>query len=168
MNRNLVFFFTYGIILLIFTSGCKVIRHSTKSTSSTFHKENNFNKELLNKTQKYLGVPYKYGGNDHQGIDCSGLICNVFKEFNIQLPRVSALQADYFPAINLPDIQKGDLVFFVTSGTKINHVGIVSRIVSEEEVLFIHASTSKGVIEDNMMIQYWKKRFARVCRPKFE
>ncbi len=165
MNRAFLIFLTYGIILLFFLSGCKLFRHSSKKQSNIPPKVNDFSQELLSKTKKYLGVPYKYGGNDHKGIDCSGLVCNVFKELNINLPRVSELQADYYPAIHFPDIQKGDLVFFVTSGKKINHVGIVSKIISEEEILFIHASTSKGVIEDNLMINYWKKRFARVCRP---
>ncbi len=146
-------------------SSCKIFR-GKPSESSTF-KENNATKKLIQTARTYTGVPYKTGGNDQNGIDCSGLLCNTFKEVGVKLPRISWQQAEYFPAINLPNIQKGDLVFFVTNGTHINHAGIVTELKNENEIIFIHASSSKGVIEDNMMSNYWKARFAKVCRPKF-
>jgi probable lipoprotein NlpC len=152
-------------ILLVSVSSCKIFRG--KPSENTHTKEHISTKKLIQTARTYTGVPYKSGGNDQKGIDCSGLLCNTFKEIGIKLPRISWQQSEYFPAIDLPHIQKGDLVFFVTAGKNISHAGMVTEVKSENEVFFIHASSSKGVIEDNMMSNYWKSRFAKVCRPKF-
>ncbi|WP_259014100.1 C40 family peptidase [Emticicia fluvialis] len=135
----------------------------TKAETSTLMSTAN----LIKVARSYTGVPYRSGGNDQRGIDCSGLICNSFKEFGMKLPRVSRQQSEFFPAIDIPNIQKGDLVFFATTSNEINHSGIVTEVRSEDEIIFIHASSSKGVREDNMMNSYWKARFARACRPQF-
>ncbi|GAB3517085.1 hypothetical protein GCM10027442_35810 [Emticicia fontis] len=124
-------------------------------------------RNLIKVARSYTGVPYRIGGNDERGLDCSGLLCNTFKEFGIKLPRVSWQQSEFFPAIDIPNIRTGDLVFFSVNGKVVNHAGIVTEVRSEDEVIFIHASTSKGVIEDNMMTNYWKARFASACRPEF-
>lgn len=153
------------IILMIGVSSCKIFR--SKPSENARVTENSNTKKIIQTARNYTGVPYKSGGNDANGIDCSGLLCNTFKEVGIKLPRVSWQQSEYFPAIDLPHIQKGDLVFFVTIGNSISHAGIVTEVKSENEIRFIHASSSRGVIEDNMMSNYWKSRFAKVCRPQF-
>jgi len=150
---------------MISISSCKISR--SKGSENTFFKDNIYTKKIISTARNYTGVPYKSGGNDEKGLDCSGLLCLSFKEIGVKLPRISWQQAEYFPAINLPNIQKGDLVFFVTVGKNISHAGIVTEVKSEEDIRFIHASSSKGVIEDNMMTNYWKSRFAKVCRPKY-
>ncbi|WP_337044762.1 C40 family peptidase [Emticicia sp. 17c] len=177
-RNNLIF--VCSIITLLSVSSCEVLR--TKSNASVSPRASapsprtkakpeavasTHVKNLLKIARSYTGVPYLSGGNDENGIDCSGLLCNSFKELGILLPRVSWQQSEFFPAIDMPNIQKGDLVFFVTTGKNINHAGIVTEVKGEDEVLFIHASSSKGVREDNMMNAYWKARFARVCRPDF-
>lgn len=152
-------------------------RNTTKNTPKTTYERRPVRKpevyisantrNLIKIARSYTGVPYRIGGNDERGIDCSGLLCNTFKEFGIQLPRVSWQQSEFFPAIDIPNIRTGDLVFFSVNGKVVNHAGIVTEVRSENEVIFIHASTSKGVIEDNMMTNYWKARFASACRPDF-
>ena len=164
-NRYLLF-----AIISVSISSCKIFQ--SKPAESTYKKENTrstnvYTKQIIQTARYYTGVPYKSGGNDINGLDCSGLLCTTFKELGIKLPRISWQQSEYFPTIDLPHIQKGDLVFFVTAGKNISHAGIVTDVKNENEILFIHASTSKGVIEDNMMTNYWKSRFAKVCRPKF-
>jgi probable lipoprotein NlpC len=153
------------VIILVSVTSCKIFRGKPTEISAT--KENIYTKKIIQTARTYTGVPYKMGGNDENGIDCSGLLCNTFKELGIKLPRISWQQSEYFPAIDLPHVQKGDLVFFVTAGNSISHAGIVTEVKNENEVRFIHASSSKGVIEDNMMSNYWKTRFAKVCRPRF-
>jgi probable lipoprotein NlpC len=153
------------IIILVGVSSCKVFKG--KSKENTTVSENHYTKKIIQTARTYTGVPYKSGGNDSNGIDCSGLLCNSFKELGIKLPRISWQQSEYFPAIDLPHIQKGDLVFFVTVGKNISHAGIVTDVKNDNEIIFIHASSSRGVIEDNMMSNYWKSRFAKVCRPQF-
>ncbi len=158
--------FLYLAIVLLSLSSCKIFRG--KPSETNISNENTYSKKIIQTARTYTGVPYKLGGNDQNGIDCSGLLCNTFNELGIKLPRISWQQSEYFPAINLPNIQKGDLVFFVTAGKNISHAGIVTEVKNDKEVLFIHASSSKGVIEDNMMSNYWQSRFAKVCRPQFQ
>jgi cell wall-associated NlpC family hydrolase len=150
---------------MISVSSCKILR--SKAPENTPVRENVYTKKIISTARNYTGVPYKSGGNDEKGLDCSGLLCLSFKEIGVKLPRISWQQAEYFPAISLPNIQKGDLVFFVTVGKNISHAGIVTEVISEDDIRFIHASSSKGVIEDNLMNSYWKSRFAKVCRPKY-
>ena len=153
------------MVCMISICSCKISR--SKAPETTPVRENIYTTKIIAIARNYTGVPYKSGGHDEKGLDCSGLLCITFKEIGVKLPRISWQQAEYFPAINLPNIQKGDLVFFVTVGNDISHSGIVTEVKNENDIRFIHASSSKGVIEDNMMTNYWKARFARVCRPKY-
>ena len=74
-------------------------------------------------------MPYLWGGTDPaQGVDCSGLVQDVFAKLGINLPRTSQEQAAAgVPVAGLADAQAGDLVFFPGSdGTAAapGHVGI--------------------------------------------
>lgn len=118
---------------------------------------------VLNEAKKYLGTPYKYGGTNRSGLDCSGLVYNSFEAIGIKMPRMSSEQAKQGVEIKLKDVQVGDLVFFNTSGSSISHVGIVENI-SDGEIFFIHSSTSKGVIISSLEETYWNKRFVKATR----
>jgi cell wall-associated NlpC family hydrolase len=84
---------------------------------------------VVSDAQKYLGVPYQWGGTDPAtGLDCSGLVQRVYEDLGVQLPRTSEEQAQIgTPVSSLADAQPGDLVFFAGSdGTPSSpgHVGI--------------------------------------------
>lgn len=116
--------------------------------------------QLLKAAEKYIGSPYKYGGNSSAGFDCSGLVCKVFDENNYKLPRRSSEQARIGDKIEIRNVKPGDLLFFTTTGGfEVSHVGIVHDIGSGGEVKFIHASTSKGVIISSLNEKYWNKAF---------
>lgn len=150
--------FAIGVVLICWVvSSCTVVKNPTAKSVSR-------DNSLIEAARAYMGVPYKLGGNDHKGIDCSGLICNSFKKIGIELPRISWQQSDYYPTIRAEDIRKGDLVFFYTGGSFVNHVGIVTEVKSKNEVMFIHASSSKGVREDNLYTNYWWSRFSKATR----
>jgi hypothetical protein len=78
--------------------------------------------------QKYLGVPYLWGGTDpSQGLDCSGLTQRVYADLGISLPRTAAQQATQGRAVaSLAQARPGDLVFFDygSSTAGIDHVGV--------------------------------------------
>lgn len=73
--------------------------------------------------KQYLGVPYKWGGNDPaSGLDCSGFTKLVYGQLGIELPRTSAQQATVGTKVSsLAAAQPGDLVFF---NSPVSHVGI--------------------------------------------
>jgi cell wall-associated NlpC family hydrolase len=144
-------------VLCIFFASCK-----KQNINSSY----NINKILVNKCQDYLGTPYKFGGTTKDGMDCSGLIFVAFKELGEDIPRVSYKQADHFAEIPIHEIKIGDLVYFKVNSERINHTGIITRIENREEIFFLHASTSTGVREDNLLSNYWKSKFVKVTRPQ--
>jgi soluble lytic murein transglycosylase-like protein len=83
---------------------------------------------VVAEAQKYLGVPYLWGGTDPtKGLDCSGFTQLVYGNLGIDLPRVSAQQATAGqPVASLAQARPGDLVFFDHSSSRagIDHVGI--------------------------------------------
>ncbi|PQJ21144.1 C40 family peptidase [Tenacibaculum sp. SG-28] len=113
----------------------------------------------------YKGTPYRYGGTTKKGMDCSGLIYTSFKERNRDIPRTSGEMYKYGKPITLKNVQRGDLLFFITSKKRgrINHVGLVTSI-KNKTVYFIHSTTSKGVIVSNMEQPYWKRTFVKAKR----
>ncbi len=127
----------------------------------------NRNAVLTDISLRYKGTPYRYGGNTAQGMDCSGLVFRTFSELGRPFPRSSYEQAEIFPAVKKTEIQPGDLVYFKIGKTsRINHTGIVTKIVSKDIILFLHSSSSAGVREDNLYSNYWKPKFVKATRPK--
>jgi len=77
--------------------------------------------------QQFLGTPYVWGGNSlTSGVDCSGLVQQVFKHFGIGLPRVTYDQIGEGTAVSAKGLRPGDLVFFDTDRNVggPDHVGI--------------------------------------------
>lgn len=125
--------------------------------------------QVVQVARTYSGTPYRSGGNDKNGIDCSGLICSVYSEIGIKVPRISWQQSEYGQEItSISDIKAGDWVFFVPEAGKegyVSHAGIVTDVRGQQEIFFIHASTSRGVREDNLFSTYFKGRFVKAMRP---
>lgn len=121
---------------------------------------NSQTEDILKDAEKYIGAPYKYGGNTSSGFDCSGYTVKVFTENNENLPRRSSDQAQAGKSVDVEAVKPGDLVFFATAGgSNVTHVGIVHDIGGDGEIKFIHASTSKGVIISSLNEKYWNKAF---------
>lgn len=121
-------------------------------------------KQLINNAMQYNGVRYRGGGTTTEGMDCSGLVTTVFKSYDISLPRSSFDMAKVGKKLNRNDIQVGDLVFFKTNGKKvINHVGLVTEI-KDNEIIFIHSTTQRGVILSSTKEPYYQRTFAQANR----
>ncbi|MCR9181317.1 MAG: C40 family peptidase [Flavobacteriaceae bacterium] len=122
-------------------------------------------KNIIEVARSFHGTPYRFGGTTSKGMDCSGLIYTAFKEEDILLPRISRDMAKKGKKINLNDVTIGDLVFFKTDSRRndINHVGLVVDVFPGK-ILFIHSSTSQGVIVSAMDESYWNKAFVEARR----
>ena len=88
--------------------------------------QGNLRSELVNTARRFLGVPYRWGGEDRDnGFDCSGLTMVSYRLNGLNLPRNSRSQFQAGRYISKKDLQKGDLVFFATKGgNRVTHVGM--------------------------------------------
>lgn len=119
-------------------------------------------KALIKEAKKWLGVPYRYGGNDKEGVDCSGMVVQVFLNARgVKLPRTCMGQSEYVKEVNSDDMCTGDLVFFATGKDpqRISHVGIM---IDNDN--FIHASSTKGVIVSQLSSAYYQRTLRKIGR----
>jgi cell wall-associated NlpC family hydrolase len=115
---------------------------------------------LLATALSYRGVPYRNGGTDPTGFDCSGFVQWVFAQQGRALPREVRDQYQLGRKVDRDEVRPGDLVFFETVSHGASHVGIA--LGSDE---FVHAPSSRGVVRvENYGIDYWKKRYVGARR----
>lgn len=167
MNKKSFIIFVWVILLSACVSQKKALQSSNSLNNS--QPENTWKIDKVIQTAKeYLGTPYKYAGNDKKGIDCSGLTSRAYESVGIKLPRIAGDQTQAGKKVSLQNLQKGDLVFFkesVKASNKITHVGVVSSVKEVgKDVIFIHASTSKGVMESQLFSKYWKPLIVTAVR----
>ncbi|KSA13352.1 C40 family peptidase [Maribacter dokdonensis] len=140
----------------------------------SYHKEHKINPpaptntkadDIINTALSFAGTRYKFGGTTKKGMDCSGLLYVSFGEHDVQLPRTSFHMAEEGHRIAVKNIEKGDLLFFKTTrGSKrINHVGMVVG-TDNDEITFIHASTSRGVTVSSLRDGFWNQAFVKATR----
>jgi cell wall-associated NlpC family hydrolase len=106
------------------------------------------------------GKPYRNGGSDPNGFDCSGFTQYVFARHGVALPRDVRDQFHQGRAVDPADLAPGDLVFFSTTDSGASHVAIV--IGSNQ---FVHAPSSTGVVRvERLSSSYWSQRFVGARR----
>jgi cell wall-associated NlpC family hydrolase len=106
------------------------------------------------------GSPYRNGGADPGGFDCSGFVRYVFDLHGLDVPRSVGEQFRSGRAVATDALEPGDLVFFTTTGSGASHVGIA--IGSDE---FVHAPSTNGVVRvDRIGGGYWASRFVGARR----
>jgi cell wall-associated NlpC family hydrolase len=81
------------------------------------------NSSVVGIAQRYLGVPYVYGGASPSGFDCSGLVMYCYAQVGIGLSHGATDQQHASTPVPLNALQPGDLVFFGNASYSY-HVGI--------------------------------------------
>ncbi len=121
---------------------------------------------IIQTARSYTGTPYKWGGVNRSGMDCSGLLFVSFKSADINIPRVSRDQAKTGKKVKFRKLEKGDVVFFAMGKRRrrITHAGLVTEVRGKNDVRFIHASSSVGVVEANIYTDYYTKKFRKARR----
>jgi cell wall-associated NlpC family hydrolase len=106
------------------------------------------------------GAPYRNGGSDPSGFDCSGFVAYVFAQQGLYLPRTVSEQYEQGHRVAQDAIEPGDLVFFSTVTAGPSHVGIA---ISADE--FVHAPSSSGVVRvETVQAPYWATRLVGIRR----
>jgi hypothetical protein len=107
---------------------------------------------IINKAHNYLGVSYRYGQSSEKGFDCSGFVRYIFQGFGLDLPHSSYSLYKISRHIETTEAQSGDLVFFITRGKGVSHVGIY---IGNNQ--FIHSpGRGRTVSIDSLTAGYYK------------
>jgi cell wall-associated NlpC family hydrolase len=116
---------------------------------------------VIEVAQRFVGAPYRWGGQTPNGVDCSGYVQQVYDLSGHRLPRLADDQYAQTVPVSTELAQPGDLVFFSTYAPGPSHVGIFLG-----NGRFLHASSSHGVIEANLSEPYFASRCLGIRRIK--
>lgn len=166
------------VLCCLFITGQDVYSQVTKPADSGYivsYDSTNTVDEILDFAKTFMGTPYRYAGSTPSGFDCSGFIFYVMDQLGLPAVRTSWGLSELGKTVMLKEVQPGDLLFFKgrnVNSSQVGHVGLVTE-VGEGKILFIHASTSRGIVEDNLVgSAYYVPRFIKAKRmnytPKLE
>ncbi|RZL39644.1 MAG: hydrolase [Pedobacter sp.] len=150
------------LFLGLFLASCGSRKYTAKPSNTTASKAADAmaslkSKELYKFITNWTGVKYRLGGLDKNGIDCSGFALLLTKDiYGQSLPRRSRDQANAVKKKNLNDLKEGDLIFFSFGGGEVDHVGVYLN-----SDFFVHASTTRGVVVDDLNLPVYQKAIVK-------
>lgn len=119
----------------------------------SLNKADTIRTSIIKKAHNYIGVSYRYGQSNEKGFDCSGFVKYVFHFIGLDLPHSSYGLFKLSKPIETTKAQSGDLVFFITRGKGVSHVGIY---LGNDQ--FIHSpGRGRSVSIDSLSESYYKK-----------
>jgi murein DD-endopeptidase / murein LD-carboxypeptidase len=180
VNKEFPFLLLCFLSIAISFSSCHHGKEISKTDKTSEHKNTSSSKKLEQKYASILGVnenkisnillysfiddwygvPYKYGGNTKKGIDCSNFAATLYN--NIYTKKLDGSSASIFnqcKVISKNDLKEGDLLFFKIDNENISHIGVYLQ-----NNKFVHATTKKGVMIDDLDEPYYKKYFFKAGR----
>jgi len=137
-----------------------VLWEEDQETESTQHhqkkSESKIDKAKMGRIiNSFLRTPYKHGGESKAGIDCSGLVMQLYKQYaGFNLPHNTKKLYQLVKQVDRDDLVYGDLVFFSDGWFSVSHVGIYI-----EEGKFVHSMKGSGVIVSSLAEDYYEKRY---------
>lgn len=151
-----------AVLALCLLSACGSRRHTVKTNTTSAAAAADVMSKLKNKSlyrfiTDWAGVRYRLGGMDKNGVDCSGFAYLLEKDiYGIQLPRRSRDQAQVVKNKDQRQLKEGDLLFFSFGGNEVDHVGVYLS-----DNFFVHASTTRGVVVDDLTLPAYQKAFVK-------
>ena len=115
------------------------------------------NHKLYLEAARWIGTPYRSGGSSTRGTDCTGLTSSIYRKvYNISLPRTTEEQKSMGVRVKKSNLKEGDLVFFSSDrkSRRVGHAGIYLK-----NHLFIHASSSRGVMISSLEEEYYRRHW---------
>lgn len=155
-------FLFVALLSVLFFSACKSRKYTAKPSPAAAAKAADAmshlkNRQLYKFITDWTGVQYRLGGLDKRGIDCSGFALLLQKDiYGNTLPRRSRDQADAVKKKSISNLKEGDLIFFSFGGGAVDHVGVYLN-----NNFFVHASTTRGVVVDDLTIPAYQRAFVK-------
>ncbi|MEI6614553.1 MAG: C40 family peptidase [Chrysiogenales bacterium] len=112
-------------------------------------------RQIVGLAKNLAGIPYRFGGNDIDGFDCSGLVFYVYDCFGIRIPRNAREQGRMNGNIKLKYAAPGDILIFKLK--KIWHSAIFM-----DNQRFIHAPKTGGWVRFENLDEYWLSHLYKV------
>jgi murein DD-endopeptidase len=150
-----------ALALGLMIQGCGTAPYQSSSPqTNAVPQQPSVGSEIVIRAIALVGTPYRWGGNDRSGFDCSGLVHFVHSELGINVPRTAEEQFKAATRVDIDKLEPGDVLFFKTSGKRISHVAIYAG-----SGRFVHAPRSGRLIElRDLNDEYYRPRLAGAGR----
>jgi hypothetical protein len=124
-------------------------------------KEAEFGAKIVSTAKQYLGIPYKSGGTNTNGFDCSGFVYYVYNKAGYPLSRMMSEQYKAGTPVKKSELKPGDILFFQNTHVNgMSHVGIYTG-----NGQFIHSPrTGKTVSYADLNSEYWVEHYYGAVR----
>jgi cell wall-associated NlpC family hydrolase len=160
LNNKVEIYGTQGLFYKIkYASGWGYVYKSYVSVANNVKQEDAAitGNKILDYASKFMGIPYLWGGTTPLGFDCSGFVQYVYKNFGIDLPRVTMDQVNVGTAVSINNLQKGDLIYFRTNTAQPSQVSHVGMYTGDNK--FMQAPKTGDIIRISELTGYYKDNF---------
>lgn len=143
-----------------------LVKKNVKKSKAQINSKGDLGNDIVAFGSELLGTPYVEAGCSRDGFDCSGFVYFVYQHHNIQVPRSSAQFENFGVEIPIHDVQKGDLLLFLSpTRNVIGHMGIVSNPKGRDSD-FLHSTSGKEmqVVITNLSNSGYAQRFVKAIR----
>ncbi|MBP6516148.1 MAG: C40 family peptidase [Chitinophagales bacterium] len=171
MSTRIILFILMGISTTLSSYAFKIPSDIDSIAITSFYASNSIdlnrveNPELYFEVYRWLGKPYRLGGNSMQGIDCANFVKQIYREtYNKNIDGNAVSMFPLCTTLQSVDMAaEGDLVFFKINNSNITHIGIYLQ-----HGKFAHATLHKGVMLSDISETYYQQYFYKAGRPEAE